>query len=99
ALGCTWGARVRIIAQMADQKLPSSMGYEWTAMSFQEKRVGSQAIYVFGLAVLLVYMVLSGQYESRILPVAVILVVPLALFGTVAALAIRGMDNNIYTQI
>ncbi len=85
--------------QMADQKLPSSMGYEWTAMSYQEKKVGSQAIYVFALAVLLVYMVLAGQYESWILPIAVILVVPLALLGTVAALAIRGMDNNIYTQI
>ena len=75
------------------------MGYEWTAMSYQEKKVGSQAIYVFALAVLLVYLVLAGQYESWLLPIAVILVVPLALLGTVAAIAIRGMDNNIYTQI
>ena len=75
------------------------MGYEWTGMSFQEKRVGSQAIYVFALAVLMVYLVLAAQYESWLMPAAVILVVPLALLGTVAAVAIRGMDNNIYTQI
>ena len=68
-------------------------------MSYQEKKVGDQAIYVFGLAVLLVYLVLAAQYESWLTPAAVILVVPLALLGTVAAVAIRGMDNNIYTQI
>ncbi len=71
------------------------MGYEWTAMSYQEKLVGSQAISIFALAVLLVYMVLAGQYESWLLPIAVILVVPLALLGTVAAVALRGMDVNI----
>ena len=75
------------------------MGYEWTGMSYQEKQVGSQAIYVFALAVLLVYLVLAAQYESWIMPAAVILVVPLALLGTVIAVAVRGMDNNIYTQI
>jgi HAE1 family hydrophobic/amphiphilic exporter-1 len=75
------------------------MDFEFGGMSFQEKRVGSQALYVFGLAVLMVYLVLAAQYESWVLPAAVILVVPLALLGTVAAVAIRGMDNNIYTQV
>ena len=55
-------------------------------MSYQEKRVGRQIYFVFALAVLLVYLVLAAQYESWILPLAVILVVPLALLGTVAAL-------------
>jgi HAE1 family hydrophobic/amphiphilic exporter-1 len=99
APGFSSGQALRIMEQMADEKLPTSMGYEWTGMSFQEKKVGSQAIYVFALAVLLVYMVLAGQYESWLLPAAVIMVVPLALLGTVAAIALRGMDNNIYTQI
>ncbi len=99
AAGFSSGQALRIMEQMADEKLPRSMGYEWTAMSYQEKKVGSQAIYVFALAVLLVYMVLAGQYESRFLPIAVIMVVPLALLGTVIAIAVRGMDNNIYTQI
>jgi HAE1 family hydrophobic/amphiphilic exporter-1 len=99
APGYSSGQALKIMEQMAARKLPPAMGYEWTGMSYQEKRVGSQAIYVFALAVLMVYLVLAAQYESWLLPAAVILVVPLALLGTVAAVAIRGMDNNIYTQI
>ncbi len=99
APGYSSGQALELMEQMAARKLPSSMGSEWTGMSFQEKRVGSQAIYVFGLAVLMVYLVLAAQYESWLMPAAVILVVPLALLGTVAAVAVRGMDNNIYTQI
>ena len=99
APGFSTGQALELMEQMADKTLPNGMGYDWTAMSFQEKRVGNQAIAVFALAVLLVYLVLAAQYESWSLPVAVILVVPLALLGTVAAVAIRGMDINIYTQI
>jgi HAE1 family hydrophobic/amphiphilic exporter-1 len=68
-------------------------------MSYQEKAVGSQMYFVFGLALLLVYFVLAGQYESWILPFAVILGVPLALLGTVVALTAVGAANNLYTQI
>ena len=99
APGRSSGEALAIMEQMAESKLPNSMGYDWTGISFQEKRAGSQSIYVFALAVVLVYMVLAGQYESTLLPAAVLLVVPLALLGTVAAVAIRGMDVNIYTQI
>ena len=99
APGFSSGEALRLMEQMAKQKLPPGVSYDWTAMSKQEKDVGSQAIWIFGLAVLLVYMVLAGQYESWTLPAAVIMVVPLALLGTVAAVSIRGMDNNIYTQI
>ena len=99
APGYSSGQALKLMEQMAERKLPASMGIDWTAMSFQEKRVGSQAIYVFALAVLMVYLVLAAQYESWLMPAAVILVVPLALLGTVAAVAYRGMDNNIYTQI
>jgi HAE1 family hydrophobic/amphiphilic exporter-1 len=99
APGFSSGQALKLVEQMAASKLPSSMGYEWTGMSFQEKRVGSQAVYVFAMAVLMVYLVLAAQYESWTMPAAVILVVPLALLGTVVAVAARGMDNNIYTQI
>jgi hydrophobic/amphiphilic exporter-1 (mainly G- bacteria), HAE1 family len=99
ALGFSSGQALSLMEQMAREKLPPGMSSEWTGMSFQEKRVGSQAVYIFALAVLLVYLVLAGMYESWITPVAVILVVPLALLGTVIAVAMRGMDNNIYTQI
>ncbi|WP_435021319.1 efflux RND transporter permease subunit [Tundrisphaera sp. TA3] len=99
APGFSSGQAMALMEQMADTKLPGSMGYEWTGMSFQEKRVGNQAIFVFALGVLMVYLVLAAQYESWLMPAAVILVVPLALLGTVAAVAFRGMDNNVYTQI
>jgi hydrophobic/amphiphilic exporter-1 (mainly G- bacteria), HAE1 family len=75
------------------------MGYEWTGMSYQEKLVGNQALYVFALASLMVFLVLAAQYESWTDPAAVILVVPLAMLGTVLALIARSYDNNVYTQI
>jgi hydrophobic/amphiphilic exporter-1 (mainly G- bacteria), HAE1 family len=99
ATGFSSGQALKLMERMADDKLPSGMEYEWTGMSYQEKKVGNQALYVFALAVLLVYLVLAAQYENWLTPAAVILVVPLALLGTVAAVAVRGMDNNIYTQI
>ena len=99
APGFSSGETLRLMEQLAAAELPISMGYDWTGMSFQEKKVGGEAIAIFGFAVLLVYMVLAAQYESWVTPLAVILVVPLGLLGSVAAVAIRGMDNNIYTQI
>ncbi len=99
APGYSSGQALELLEQMAAQKLPSSMGFDWGGISFQEKRVGSEAIVVFAMAVIMVYLVLAAQYESWLLPAAVILVVPLALLGTVAAVAARGMDNNVYTQV
>jgi HAE1 family hydrophobic/amphiphilic exporter-1 len=79
--------------------LPPGMGSEMTAMSYQERAVGGQIYVAFGLGILLVYLVLAGQYESWLLPLAVILAVPLSLLGPVAALAGAGAANNLYTQI
>ena len=76
--------------QIADKTLPRGTGYEWTAMSYQEKVVGNQIIYVFGLGMLLVYLCLAGQYESWIAPISVILAVPLSLLGPVIALTSLG---------
>jgi HAE1 family hydrophobic/amphiphilic exporter-1 len=99
APGFSSGQALDLMEQLADNKLPPSMGYEWTGMSYQEKKVGSEAIVVFALAIVLVFLVLAAQYESWTSPTAVILVVPLAVLGTVVALMMRGMDNNVYTQI
>jgi len=99
ARGFSSGQSLDIMQQIGAQALPVGTGYEWTAMSYQEKQVGSQIYYVFGLALLLVYFVLAGQYESWILPLAVLLAVPLALIGTVGALTYLGVANNLYTQI
>jgi HAE1 family hydrophobic/amphiphilic exporter-1 len=85
--------------RLAEAKLPTSMGYEWTGMSYQEKKVGSEAILVFALAITLVFLVLAAQYESWSSPAAVIMVVPLAVLGTVIAVLMKGADNNVYTQI
>jgi len=99
APGSSSGDAMALMEQMANKKLPPDMGFEWTAMSYQEKLVGNQALFILALSVLLVFLVLAAQYESWTSPAAVILVVPLALLGTVIALTIRGFDNNIYTQI
>ncbi len=84
---------------IARRVLPNDVTYEWTAMSYQEKITGNQLYYVFALSVLLVYLCLAGQYESWILPVAVLSAVPLALLGPVVALSWLGVANNLYTQI
>ena len=99
APGYSSGQALNLMEQLAGQKLPTSMGYEWTGMSFQEKKVGSEAILVFALAIILVFLVLSAQYESWSSPAAVIMVVPLAVLGTVLAVMMKGADNNVYTQI
>ncbi|QDT55138.1 Efflux pump membrane transporter BepE [Caulifigura coniformis] len=99
AQGVSSGEALRIMEQIADDNMPESMGYEWTNMSYQEKKVGNEQYLIFGLAVLLVYLVLAAQYESWLTPVAVLLVVPTGILGAIGAVWIRGMDNNLYTQI
>ncbi|MCE9604222.1 MAG: multidrug efflux RND transporter permease subunit, partial [Planctomycetia bacterium] len=99
AFGFSSGEAMNMMEELADRTLPTSMGFDWTAMSYQEKKVGGESILIFIFAVVLVYLVLAAQYESWITPAAVILVVPLGVLGAIAAVAIRGMDNNIYTQI
>ena len=99
APGFSSGQALTLMEQMAAVKLPAAIGFEWTGMSFQEKQVGSEQILIFALAITLVFLVLAAQYESWTSPAAVILVVPLAVLGTVLALMARGFDNNVYTQI
>jgi HAE1 family hydrophobic/amphiphilic exporter-1 len=85
--------------QMAATKLPKSMGYEWSGISYQEKQIGGEATLIFGLALTLVFLVLAAQYESWSSPAVIILAVPVALLGTAIALIMRGYENNLYTQI
>ncbi|MBX3441102.1 MAG: multidrug efflux RND transporter permease subunit [Planctomyces sp.] len=99
APGYSSGDSLTLMERIAESTLPGTMGYSWTGMAYQEKKVGNEAFLIFGMAVMLVYLVLAAQYESWLIPAAVILVVPLGLLGAVAAVTIRGMDNNLYTQI
>ena len=99
AKGYSSGQSMALMEEIAAKTLPPGTGYEWTAMSYQEKAVGGQLYLVFALAMLLVYLVLAGQYESWYAPMSVILAVPLSLLGPVAVLTGLGIDNNLYTQI
>jgi HAE1 family hydrophobic/amphiphilic exporter-1 len=102
ATGYSSGDALRLMEEVAAKALPPGMSYEWSAMSYQEKIVSNQVYIVFALGLLLVYLVLAGQYESWLAPASVILAVPLSLLGPVvviAALVKAGLSNNLYVQI
>jgi HAE1 family hydrophobic/amphiphilic exporter-1 len=99
ANGFSSGEAITLMEENAAKTLPPGTGTDWTAMSYQEKIVGNQMYFVFAMAMLLVYLVLAGQYESWYAPLAVILSVPLSLVGPVAVLEGLRIDNNLYTQI
>ena len=99
APGFSSGDALEVMEDMVGKKLPLSMGFEWTGMSYQEKQVGGEAVVVFTLAILLVFLVLAAQYESWSAPAAVIAAVPLGVLGAVAAAAMRGLANDVYMQI
>jgi HAE1 family hydrophobic/amphiphilic exporter-1 len=99
AQGYSSGQSMTLMEEIAGKTLPQGAGYEWTAMSYQEKVVGGQIYWAFGLALLLVYLVLAGQYESWYAPISVILAVPLSLLGPMTVLTALRIENNLYTQI
>jgi len=99
APGYSSGEALTLMEQLAKETFPQGMAYDWTSTSYQEKQVGYQAYLIYGLSILLVYLVLAALYESWTSPGAVILVVPLALVGVVLALMSRGYDSNLYTQV
>ena len=99
AKGFSSGQAMADMEAIAAKTLPEDVGYEWTAISYQEKVTGNLLYWGFAMSVLLVYLVLAGQYESWILPLAVISAVPLALLGPVLTLTDLGVDNNLYVQI
>lgn len=80
-------------------KLPSDYSYEWTGLSLEEKSSGNQTIAIFGLCLLFVYLLLSAQYESYILPLAVMLSIPTGVIGVFLGIKAIGFDNNIYVQV
>jgi multidrug efflux pump subunit AcrB len=78
---------------------PAGYGSEWTGVAYQQKSAGNTAGLVFGMAVFFVFLVLAAQYESLTLPLSIILIVPMCLFAAMLGVNLRGMDNNILTQI
>ncbi|SFU65446.1 hydrophobic/amphiphilic exporter-1, HAE1 family [Pustulibacterium marinum] len=99
APGYSTGDVMDKIEELTEEKLPASLGYEWTSMSLEEKNSGGDTIIVFAIIILLVYFILASQYESFLLPLAVMLSLPAGIFGVFAAINLAGIDNNIYVQI
>lgn len=98
-MGVSSGQAMTQLADIATQVMPPGAGFDWSAMSFQEAAVGNQIYFIYALSLLLVYMVLAGQYESWLAPLAILLSVPLALLGTASGLLAIGIPSNLYTQI
>ncbi len=99
APGYSEGQAVDEIERLANEILPSSMGFAWSGVTQQQKESGDVAVLIFSLALLMVFLFLAAQYESWSTPLAVLLSVPLAILGAIIFTLIRGFDNNIYTQI
>jgi HAE1 family hydrophobic/amphiphilic exporter-1 len=99
APGFSSGQAIAAMEQTAKETLPAGFGYEWTSMSYQEIQAAGQAPIIFGLALLFVYLFLVAQYESWSIPFAVLLAVPVAVFGALATVGAAGLDVNLYTQI
>jgi hydrophobe/amphiphile efflux-1 (HAE1) family protein len=99
APGVSSGDALTVMEELAQATLPQGMTYEWTGLAYQEKAAGSSSTLIFLLAVLFVFLVLAAQYEALTLPLAVILIVPMCILAALFGVTLRGMDNNILTQV
>jgi len=99
AQGYSSGQAIAAIKDVAAQKLPKGFGYDWAGSSRDQANAGNQAIYIFLICLLFVYLLLAAQYESFLLPLPVILSLPIGIFGALCFLWLMGLENNIYAQI
>jgi len=99
APGVSSGDVIKIVEKIAKESLPEGYQMAWTGQAYQEKRTGSAALFAFGFAIIMVFLILAAQFETWALPLAVIMAVPFALTGALIAVMIRGMPNDIYFQI
>jgi HAE1 family hydrophobic/amphiphilic exporter-1 len=99
APGVSSGDALKEMERVATEHLPQGMGYAWSGISLEETKAGQQSLYIFGLALILVYLTLAAQYESLVLPFIVLLGVPLAVLGALGAQWMRGLSNDVYCQV
>jgi HAE1 family hydrophobic/amphiphilic exporter-1 len=99
AAGYSSGAAIAAVKEVAEQKLPRGFGIDWAGISADEVGRGNQAIYIFIISLVFVYLVLSAQYESFMLPLPILLSLPTGIFGAFFLLKMLGLENNIYAQI
>ncbi|WP_299704037.1 efflux RND transporter permease subunit [uncultured Tateyamaria sp.] len=97
--GVSTGDALIAMEELAEQLLPPGVDYEWTELALQERNQGDTATYIFAFSVLFAFLFLAALYESWVLPLAIILVVPLAVLSALSGVMLRGMDNNILTQV
>ncbi len=99
APGFSSGQAIAAMESLADEVLPDGFTYAWSGQSFEEKSAGGTAAVVFVFALVMVFLILAGQYEQWSLPLAVITAVPFGLFGALLSVWLRGMENDVYFQI
>ena len=99
APGYSTGDAIKAMREILDETLPPTIGYEWTGLTAQEIESGGQAVIAMGLALLFVYLFLCALYESWTIPVAVLMIAPVAIFGALLAVFLRGLENNIFFQV
>lgn len=99
AKGYSSGDAIKAIKEVAKEKLPQGYDIAWSGISYDEVNAGGESFYIFFICLLFIYLILSGQYESFLLPMPVILSLPTGIFGAFFLLAIFGLENNIYAQI
>jgi len=97
--GVSSGQALQIMTDIAHNTLPQGFDFAWAGLSLEEIKSGSQAVYLFALSILIVYLVLAAQYESWILPFIILLGVPLAVFGALSAQFLRGFANDVFCQV
>ena len=99
ANGFSSGTALKVVQEVAKEKLPKGFGIEWAGISIDESRQGNQALIAFLISLIFVYLVLSAQYESFVLPLPILLSLPIGIFGAFFFLSVLGLENNIYAQI
>ncbi|CAH5250764.1 efflux RND transporter permease subunit [Serratia marcescens] len=99
AMGVSSGQAAALMERLAKETLPEGMTVEWTDLTYQQKLAGDTALFIFPLCVLLAYLILATQYNSWLLPLAVLLIVPMCLLSAMIGVWLLGGDNNVFVQI
>ena len=99
APGYSSGDAIKAVERIAAKSLPKGFTYDWSGMTREEILSGNQAVYIFALCLLFVYLLLAAQYESFLLPMPVLLSLPTGIFGAFLSLKLMGLENNIYAQV